>query len=67
MDAKKMNDLIETKAIWKVKEISVEVRIKDVRHCYDRFDALIEPICGAGQKWVRLLGLVLPNPERGEK
>lgn len=45
-----------------VKDMTVAVRITDVRQVYARTDVLIAPLSGQGMTWVALDSLTLDEP-----
>jgi hypothetical protein len=65
MDEKTIHELIGKRALWTVEGIGVMVEIKATRRAYGRYDALISPIDGEGEKWVGIAGLKIQ--EGGEK
>ncbi len=47
-----MQTLIGRRAILKIEKMSIQVKILDVRQCWNRTDCLVCPIAGCGEQWV---------------
>jgi hypothetical protein len=54
MTLKEIMKLIETKAIWPVDGVDIQVIIKDAKSAYGNDLVLIVPVAGKGQKWINV-------------
>lgn len=43
--------------------LRVAVRILDRRYVFGRWDVLVEPVAGSGQKWVQEAGIQQPRED----